>query len=62
MIVRLGNAFYWIAIVLAVGWFLWAIRLTAPSSEWGLGLGIGVVGSLVIWLIGGALRYLMAGR
>jgi len=48
--------------VLALCWFLLSMRIAAPSAEWGLGLGIGLVGGLVIWVIGGAIRHLMTGR
>jgi hypothetical protein len=59
---RAGRIVYRIAIVLALGWFLLSMRIAAPSAEWGLGLGIGLVGGLVVWVIGGAIRHLMTGK
>jgi len=59
---RLGKVVYRTALVLALCWFLLSMRIAAPSAEWGLGLGIGLVGGLVIWVIGGAIRHLMTGR
>ena len=59
---RLGNIVYFTGCVLAFCWFLLSIRVVAPSAEWGLGIGIGIVGGLTIWLMGGAVRYLMADR
>jgi hypothetical protein len=68
-IARLGNVLYWTACALAFCWFVLSMLAVVPSpsgrwpsGEWGLGLGIGLVGGLIIWLIGRAIRYFLAGR
>jgi hypothetical protein len=67
MTARLGNILYWIACVLGFCWFALSILAVAPADkwpggEWGLGLGVGVAGCFIIWFIGRALRYFLAGR
>jgi hypothetical protein len=69
MISRLGIVLYWTACTLAFWWFVLSMLAVAPapsgqwpSEEWGLGLAVGAVGGLVIWLIGRALRSFLATR
>jgi hypothetical protein len=67
MIDRLGNVLYWTACVLAFCWFVLSMLAVAPSDkwpseEWGLGLGVGFAGGLIIWFIGRVARHYLAGR
>ena len=59
MVVRLGNVLYWAACILAA--LVAAFSLVVWQYDWAnLALG-GAIG-LGVWLVGRALRYVLAGR
>jgi hypothetical protein len=66
--VRLGSVFFWLACILATLVLLiggWVIYNVHPESDVGkqplFYFGITLVASIVIWLIGSGLRYLLVG-
>jgi hypothetical protein len=69
MLARLGNVFYWMGCGLAVLAWVIAIlmiygdyaHLGPPRSDFYFVLGLAAVTSIVIWLLGRAARYVLAG-
>ncbi len=65
VLARIGNVLYWIACAFALFWFIeTSVRLVihhAPITDPLLWFVL-VVPSVVAWLIGRTLRYILAGR
>jgi len=64
MAARLANAIYWAACIAAVLWalFVFAIGAVQTRPDWTISTPIAIVGAVVIWIIGRAIRYVLAGR
>jgi hypothetical protein len=64
MAARLANAIYSTACIAAVLWalFVFAIGATQTHPDWTVSTPIAIVGAVVIWIIGLAARYVLAGR
>jgi len=63
MLERLGNVLYWAACGLAVIWALaWLVAAFSVGGSTGIILTLGVAGAAVIWLVGRAVRYVLAAR
>ena len=63
MTARLGNALYWIACIMAVGWAAIAFYAESISAvpRWGMAMTVGLGVSAVIWFIGRTVRYVLGG-
>jgi hypothetical protein len=64
MAARLGNVLYRTACILAVLWvaFILFITATLPIPDWTIATPVAGAGALIIWTIGWAVRYVLAGR
>jgi hypothetical protein len=64
MAARLANAIYSAACIAAVLWALliFAIGAAQTHPDWTISTPIAIVGAMVIWIIGLAARYILAGR
>jgi hypothetical protein len=64
MAARLANAIYSAACIAAVLWalFVFAFGAMQTHPDWTISTPIAIVGAVVIWIIGLAVRYLLAGR
>jgi hypothetical protein len=64
MAARLANAIYSAACIAAVLWalFVFAIGAVQTHPNWTISTPIAIVGAVVIWIIGRAARYVLAGR
>jgi hypothetical protein len=64
MAARLANAIYSTACIAAVLWALvvFAIGTVQTHPDWTISTPIAIVGAVVIWIIGRAARYVLAGR
>lgn len=58
---RLGTVIYWVACMAAVLWAFFVLITTAnlPHPDWTISTPIAIVGSLTIWSVGFAVRYLL---
>jgi hypothetical protein len=62
MLARLGNVFYWMGCELAaLAWVSDYAHLGPPRSDFYFVLGLAAVTSIVIWLVGRAAGYVLAG-
>jgi hypothetical protein len=61
---RFGYALYWSACALAVGWLplLLLVTYAEPQRDWSFAWAAGLIGAAVIWVVGRALRYVLAGH
>jgi hypothetical protein len=61
---RLANKLYWTACVLAALWalFVFAIDAKQLHPNWTISTPIATGGAFVIWIIGRAARYVLAGK
>jgi len=60
---RLANVIYWTASTIALlllAWCAWAFQYTPERERPTLLVGVGV--AVVVWLIGRAVRYVLAGK
>jgi hypothetical protein len=64
MAARLGNVLYRTACIFAVLWvaFIFFITATLPVPDWTIATPVAGAGALIIWTIGWAVRYVLAGR
>jgi hypothetical protein len=64
MAARLGNIFYRTACIFAVLWvaFILFISANLPVPDWTIATPVAGAGALIIWTIGWAVRYVLAGR
>lgn len=66
MVGRLGNVLYWTACAFAVAWSVTYTSIFLldrhTPTEWISGSAIAGGGALLIWVIGRACRYVLAGR
>ena len=65
MLARLGIVLYWFGCLLAVGWLAIGCLdgcFDHPAGDPTNPLGLGAVIAVVMWLIGCACRYVLAGR
>jgi hypothetical protein len=64
MAARLANAIYSVACIAAVLWafLIFAIGAMQTHPDWTVSTPIAIVGAVVIWIIGLAARYILAGR
>jgi hypothetical protein len=64
MAARLGNVLYRTACLLAVLWVAFILFITATLTvpDWTIATPIAAAGALIIWTIGWAVRYVLAGR
>jgi hypothetical protein len=63
MIVRPGNVLYWVACAVALAWLsLWLLATgIAPQPDWSSGWMVGLIGAAVVWIVGRAVKYVLAG-
>jgi hypothetical protein len=61
---RLGYALYWSACALAVGWLPLMLLVTyaEPQRDWLFAWTAGLIGAPLLWIVGWALRYVLAGH
>jgi len=61
MIVRIGNALYWSACALAVGWlpFMLLVTYAEQQPNWSFAWSAGLIGAAVLWIVSRALRYVL---
>jgi hypothetical protein len=61
---RLGYALYWSACAVAVGWlpFLLLVTYGQPMPNWLFALAAGLIGAAALWMVGVALKYVLAGH
>jgi hypothetical protein len=64
MAVRLAKTIYWAACIAAVLWaaFVFAIGAAQTHPDWTISAPIAIAGAFVIWIIGRAARYVLAGQ
>lgn len=64
MAARFGNVIYRTACIFAVLWVAFILFITAnlPGPDWTIATPIAGTGALIIWTIGWAVRYVLAGR
>jgi hypothetical protein len=64
MAARLGNVLYRMACAIAVLWVAFILFITAKLSiaDWTIATPVAGAGALIIWTIGWAVRYVLAGR
>ena len=64
MIVRMGHVLYWAACAIAASWLFFALigTGTETTTNWAEGGAIGLVGAVLFWLIGRAIKYALACR
>ena len=64
MAARLGNAIYWAACMAALLWTIYVLIVTANYAhpDWSISTPIAIIGAGVIWGLGRAARYVLAGR
>jgi hypothetical protein len=62
MAARLANAIYWAACITAVLWALLVFTIGATQShpDWTISTPIAIAGTVFIWIIGRAIRYVFA--
>ena len=60
----LGKVIYWAACLAAPLWALFVLMTSANQAhpDWTIFAPIAILGAIVIWSLGGAARYLLAGR
>jgi hypothetical protein len=58
----LGSVLYWSACALALGWlcFVFLATYAEPQRDWSSALAAGLIGAAVIWIVGGAVKYVLA--
>jgi hypothetical protein len=70
MVGRLGNVIYWacsgiaVLVIIAAAWIaIFVILRDSPDAPWGyFDMALVALGGLVLWLIGRAAKYVLAGR
>jgi hypothetical protein len=62
MAARFGNAIYWAACIAAVLWALLVFAIVQTHPDWTISTPIAIAGAVVIWIIGRAARYVLAGQ
>jgi hypothetical protein len=64
MAARLANAIYWFACIAAVLWapFVFVMGAAQTHPDWTISTSVAIVGAFVIWIMGRAARYVLAGR
>lgn len=64
MVARLGDLIYWAACIAALLWTIYVLIVTATYAhpDWTISAPIAIVGAVVIWSVGRAARYVLAGR
>ena len=64
MTVRISNVLYWSACALAFMWLPFLLLATSaePQPQWSFAWAAGLFGAAVIWIVGRALRYILAGN
>jgi uncharacterized protein with PQ loop repeat len=64
MVARLGNAIYWAACIAALLWTIYVLTVTATyaHADWTISVPIAIIGAVVIWSFGRAVRYVLVGR
>jgi hypothetical protein len=62
-VARLANAIYWASCIAAMLWavFVFAMGAVQTHPNWTISTPIAIVGAVVIWIIGRAIRYVLAG-
>lgn len=60
---RMANVLYWTACIAAGAWlaFSYAGISTETHPDWSMFWIVGVVPSVIVWAIGRAIRYVLAG-
>jgi hypothetical protein len=58
----LSSVLYWSACALALGWLCFVFLATYADSQrdWSSALAVGLIGAAVIWIVGGAVKYVLA--
>ena len=64
MATRLGDFLYRTVCAIAVLWvaFIFLITANLPLPDWTIATPVAGAGALIIWTIGWAVRYVLAGR
>ena len=61
---RVGSVLYWSACALALGWLCFLLLATSvePQPDWSSAWMAGLIGAALIWIVGRAVRHVLAGK